>query len=282
MSVRPAKMKKGAIETLTRQPYPTSRGTVALALRVWDQRHLMSENEVSGVVNLMILTAASHLEGFLADLIRQKLMWPLMTLKGCTVFPATKVTVSKMVVSTEPKEIFPSGGTDAGVIEVNFDEEQKMISALLDQWISSLEDMAFGPLKQRVEITIGASFSEVFGADLAAALDVLFDLRNLVAHGREAYVPIDMSGIPSPMFDSSPLSKAVNILRNRRLLPLKASKKTTAHEMIHGIFSAKVAAFLFESSRQAELKLLQLPVFKTGPLFHAPQALPQLSPAIAS
>jgi hypothetical protein len=282
MIVRPAKKTKGTIETLTRQPHPTSRGTLALALRVWDQRHLMSKSEVQGVVNLMILTAASHLEGFLVELIRGKLMWPLLSLKGRTVFPPKKVTSSTMVVSEEPKDLAPFGGKDVVTTEVNFDEEQKIICALLDQWISSLEGEPFGKLRERMELTIGSSFGRALGEDRACEIDLLFDLRNLIAHGRDAYVPVEMSGIPFPKFDASPLNKAVNVLRERQLLPNQASKALTAYEMIDGIFSLEVAAFLFESSRQAELKLLQLPVFAAGPLFHAPQVLPEISPATAS
>ena len=76
-------------------------------------------------------------------------------------------------------------------------------------------------------------------------------------------------------------SKAVNVLRSRKLLPIKASKNFKAYEMISGIFSVKGAAFLFQSTRQAEMKLLQLPAFRTGGLFHEPQTLTQLSPANA-
>ena len=272
------KNQRGALAKLTRQSHHTVLGSLAITLRLWRDDASLSKSERAGLVNILFLTSASHFEEFLILLVKYRLTFPLMVLDGKPVLPSKQVRSFKSTASTQCKPLLETKDpTSEQVHEVSFEEEQRMIVRIIDEWMDDLEGSGFADLLRRFEQVAGRRFQDIVGLETAQAINALFVMRNLVAHGRDAFIAIDTETF-EPRQGEKPLGAVVQCLREQQIIKLTERTRPNAPEIVDQVFSLKTGAYFYRAVRSAEQELMSLPHFQKPTFGFPPHILPELPP----
>jgi hypothetical protein len=184
--------------------------------KTWENHPQMLEYERRGFFQFLYVTACGHAESVICDYLKSILFFPLLEIKKTATFPQRKMQIEEIEfsISTEP--------------------EQRAVQRILERTIEDIDKASFDRIESLHKLIVGSSIREIIGTNLFGNLKGLISVRNLLAHGRELYVEMDVGGDNvfdlDTSFEKHPLENAIKSLRQAKLYDTEQSDSYDAHE----------------------------------------------------
>jgi len=224
----------------------------------WKNRGELKDYERRGFAQFVYLTMCAHLEGLLADLIRQR----LHSIKHMVIWERLPPMNLKQGDQTHSCELRP-------IYESLF----RMADSLSDQ----SHNAPLQKLKETYNVLFSPPLTEVIGKELNEDLEALGALRNLFAHGRDLFLNFE-GQFPQAYatLDSNPIELPAKRLKHAGIM--KDLKITGSnHDEFHSAFYRDEALmYFYEAIEQIEEKVRANLTFLPEKAFPVINPLPKL------
>jgi hypothetical protein len=237
---------------------PTTRFSKAFVARAWSERAQLSESERRGLGHFVYVGICGHVEATIMHLMEFRLMYVRAAVRD---------------------DKLPRWRDEINGRRVEFDSKP-LANSLFGLISSAQKEIASAPLNKLIDTfpkVFGVTFKEVVGSGLAADIEALGSVRNIIAHGRNLIVDFRDSDLPGESMlgsiDRNPMQKPLARLKHARLISSTKITGANHSDVLEKVFSEKAIRYFYNAVRSTEKKLVDALKFPPCPEAMCPDIL---------